>query len=81
MTILVRKKVTRWGNGFGIRLTKQEAERLRVQAGDEVEAEIFGEDDRPSEKDLDRLAIFDFGGEYDHVDLDAIAGEDALADL
>lgn len=81
MPILIRKRLTRWGNGYGIRLTKAETERLNVQAGDELEAEIFGDEDRPSRADLDRLAIFDFGGALDGIDLDELAGEDAFGDL
>ncbi|MBW3581891.1 MAG: hypothetical protein KY455_02225 [Euryarchaeota archaeon] len=82
MPIVVHKRVTRWGNGLGIRLTKKEAERLRIKAGDEVEAEIFGQEDRPTKEDLDRLAIFDFGGALDDLDkIDDIIGDDLLGDL
>lgn len=75
MPIVVHKRVTRWGNGLGIRLTKKEAERLRIKAGDEVDAEIFGQEDRPTKEDLDRLAMFDWG-DVGPEDIDRLAEED-----
>ena len=80
MPILVHKRITRWGNGYGIRLTKADIERLRVREGDEIDAELYGAEDRVMEEELDRLAIFRFGG-YENEDLDDLIGKDVLEEL
>lgn len=80
MALYIHKRVTKWGNGYGIRLTKKEVERLQVAEGDEIEGELFGEDDYPTKADLDRLAVFHLGG-YDTQDLDDLAGDQGIEDL
>lgn len=60
MVLTLRRRLSRWGNSYGIRVTKAEVARLGVQAGDEVELELF---EPRTESELDRLALFDFGGD------------------
>lgn len=62
MPISVERKLLRWGNGYGLRLTEGEARRLGVKAGGRVRAKV--EDARPK-NDLDKVALFHFGGRYD----------------
>ena len=52
--------MVRWGNGYGIRLTKKEAAALEAEPGDELDIDLY----RPrfvTEAELDRLAMFNFG--------------------
>lgn len=44
--IRFRRKILRWGNGYGIRLTKTEAERLGAGAKAVVDVEIRSEPPR-----------------------------------
>lgn len=74
MPLMVRRKLTRWGNSLGFRVTKAEAERLGVHEGEELEVELFGP---VTEAELDRLAMFRLGGDYD---LDAILEEEMGGD-
>lgn len=54
-------KILRWGNSFGIRLSKQEAQREGLAPGQEVDVEIRP---RPVRKiDLSHLRKFDLGGD------------------
>ena len=66
----VRRRVTEWGNGYGIRITKTEARKLGIQPGDVVDVEVRGE---PQPNDVDRLPVFRLGGAYD---IDAILEEE-----
>lgn len=74
MSLTIRRRISRWGNSFGIRVTKKEAARLGVKEGEEVELELF---EPRNESELDRLALFDFGGDYD---IDEILGEEMGGD-
>lgn len=63
-------KVLKWGNSYGIRLSKAEAEELGLKAGDEVIVEVKA---KPGEKvDLSGLRTFSLGGnladEHDAVE-------------
>lgn len=42
-SVRFRREVIRWGNGFGIRLTKAEAARLRAKERTVVEVEVTTE--------------------------------------
>lgn len=53
-----RRKLLAWGNGFGIRVTKADAERLGLHAGQEIDVHIAPASD---EVDLSHLAFFDDG--------------------
>ena len=73
----LRGKVLRWGNSFGLRLSKGDVERLHVQPGQEtsvfvaVDEAPLGAMDAPS---------FKLGG-HAADDHDALAGRAALEDL
>lgn len=73
MTIRLRRRLTEWGNGFGIRLTRKEAEALGVRAGDVIDAEVHAE---PRPNDVASLPTYRLGGSYD---IDAILEEEADA--
>jgi antitoxin component of MazEF toxin-antitoxin module len=62
MALTVERKLLRWGNGFGLRVTEDEARRLGLKAGDRVRAKV--EDANPT-NDVAKLALFRFGGRYD----------------
>lgn len=40
MPIHVRRALTKWGNGWGLRLTKKEVEALGLKPGQPVEADL-----------------------------------------
>lgn len=62
MPIHIRRRLTKWGNGFGLRITVAEARRLGVAAGQEVEADVKG----PAQpNDLSTLPTWNLGGDYD----------------
>ncbi|MGH2669846.1 MAG: hypothetical protein ACRDH5_12165 [bacterium] len=61
MAIHLKRRLTEWGNGFGIRLTKTEARELGVRAGDVVEAEVRSE---PEPNDVASLPAYRLGGSY-----------------
>ncbi|MFA5862832.1 MAG: AbrB/MazE/SpoVT family DNA-binding domain-containing protein [Candidatus Thermoplasmatota archaeon] len=73
MTARVRRRLTEWGNGYGIRITKAEARKLGLRAGDTVDVEVQGE---VAPNDVKRLPTFRLGGAYD---IDAILEDDANA--
>lgn len=53
-------KVLKWGNSYGIRITKAEAERLGVEAGDEVLLEVTA---KPGDEiDVSGIRTFRMGG-------------------
>lgn len=63
-------KILEWGNSYGIRLTKAEAERLGLRPGDEVIVEVKA---KPDEKvDLSGVRTMSLGGDlaerHDEVD-------------
>jgi hypothetical protein len=66
----VRRRVTEWGNGYGIRITKAEARKLGIRAGDVVDLEVRG---APQPNDVAKLPAFRLGGAYD---IDAILEEE-----
>lgn len=72
-TMHVRRRVTEWGNGYGIRITKAEARKLGIRPGDLVDVEVRGE---PQPNDVSKLPTFRLGGAYD---IDAILDEEGNA--
>lgn len=62
MTARIRRRLTEWGNGYGIRLTKAEARKLGLKAGDTVDVEVKGE---PAPNDVASLPKLHLGGRYD----------------
>ncbi len=53
-------KILKWGNSYGIRLSKADVEELGVKEGDEVVVEVLA---RPGEKvDLSGVRTFSLGG-------------------
>lgn len=53
-------KVLKWGNSYGLRLSKDEVEEMGLQEGQEVVVEIKS---KPGEKvDLSHLRTFNLGG-------------------
>ena len=55
------RKLLKWGNGYGLRLTAAEAKRLGLKAGARVRATV--EEAKPR-NDWSRLPVFHFGGGY-----------------
>lgn len=73
MPIHLRRRLSEWGNGYGIRITKAEARKLGVRAGDTVEADVRGE---PPSNDVASLPAYRLGGSYD---IDEILEDEADA--
>ncbi len=61
-------KVLKWGNSYGIRVSKADFERAGLHAGDMVNLDLAG---RPTKVDLSGLPAFDWGGggarDHDHI--------------
>lgn len=59
-SIRVHRRLLKWGNAYGLRLTREEAKRLGVREKDPVMAEV-----RPETRTLDpsRLHLVDLGPE------------------
>lgn len=70
-------KVLKWGNSYGIRLSKEEAERAGLKPGDEVVVEVKAREGQTI--DLSDLPGFDLGGDlaerHDEVWADAVVEE------
>lgn len=75
MDIHVRRALTKWGNGWGLRLTKKEVERLGAKPGEPVEADFKAQ---PPRNWVDQLPSWSLGGDYD---IDALYEEDLMEDL
>lgn len=59
-SIIVYAKILKWGNSYGIRITKAQAKRLGLGPGDEVVVEVKA---RPDEEiDVSHLRSFSMGG-------------------
>lgn len=62
----MQAKVLRWGNSYGIRITKADAERLGLEAGDEVIVDVKA---KPGDEiDTTQLPSLDLGGLADDHD-------------
>lgn len=73
MTTRIRRRLSEWGNGYGIRITKSEARKLGLRPGDTVDIEVQGE---AGPNDVASLPVFHLGGTYE---IDAILEDDADA--
>lgn len=62
MSAKIRRRLTEWGNGYGIRLTKAEAKKLGLRAGDTVDVELHGS---PAPNNVSDLPSLQLGGTYD----------------
>lgn len=52
----IRRKVLKWGNGYGLRLTKAELEKLELVPGQEADVRISSQ---PQRIDLSHLRFLD----------------------
>jgi hypothetical protein len=59
MDMHVRRPLTKWGNGWGLRLTKKEVEKLGVKPGEPVEADLRS---KPPRNPIDQLPSWNLGG-------------------
>ena len=75
MAIHVRRALTKWGNGWGLRLTKKEVAALGIKPGQPVEAELSP---KPARNRVEDLPSWDLGG---RTDLDDIYDEDAVEEF
>ena len=57
--IHVRRTLTKWGNGWGLRLTKKEVEALGIKPGQPVEADLAA---KPPSNLVKDLPSWDLGG-------------------
>lgn len=62
----VRRRLTKWGNGYGIRITVKEAKQLGLQAGQDIDADL---QPSPAQNDLSELPVFHLGGDYEIDDV------------
>ena len=69
--ILVHRKIVPWGNGYGIRLSKTDLERLGLQPRDEAEVLVRGE---RTGVDLSKFHFLRLGGDAS-IHHDDIIGE------
>jgi hypothetical protein len=58
----IERKLLRWGNGYGIRLTANEVRRLGLAEGETVHATV---QDAHPRNDVAAAALFRFSGPYD----------------
>lgn len=58
--IAIRAKLLEWGNSFGLRLSRQDVERLHLRLDTEVEVKVDVEPDKIRVEDL---RSFDLGGD------------------
>ena len=74
-TIRIRRKVLRWGNAYGIRLTKADMERLGLHDKDEATIEVTP---GRKENDLSAFPFLHLGGglSTDHDEVAAAAAWD-----
>ncbi len=70
------KRVSEWGNVYGVPISKKEAETLGIAAGDEVDLEV-----RPHAKSLDLSDLPRLPLRSHDVDLDGLIEEETTRDL
>jgi hypothetical protein len=73
VAIRIRRRLTPWGNGFGIWLTRDEARKLGARKGDVVEAEVTTQ---PERNDVATLPTYHLGG---RSDIDEVLEDEADA--
>jgi antitoxin component of MazEF toxin-antitoxin module len=62
MSVDVERKLLKWGNGYGIRLTAEDVRRLGLHEGEVVRATV--REARPR-NDVGKATLFRFKGPYD----------------
>lgn len=72
------RRVLRWGNAYGLRITKAEAEALGVEEGQFVHADVRVEMPRI---DLSKITVMRLGSTDFSATHTELAGEEADADL
>ena len=73
--VMLRAKLLKWGNSYGVRISKSDVDRLGVRVGDELDVEVLPKRTRV---DLSFLRTFRDGGagaDHDRI-LDDAAEED-----
>lgn len=55
---VIKAKLLKWGNSYGLRIAKADAERLGLQVGDEMEFSMA----RPGKVDVSQIPVFHMGG-------------------
>ena len=66
MAVEVERRLVRWGHGYGIRLTKEEARKIGAREGTKVRAKVEGED---IVNDVAKMTLFRFRPGYDIQEL------------
>lgn len=66
----LRRRLLKWGNGFGIRITKKEALAMGIKAGTELDVDV---EPQPASMELEGLRTYRLGGDYN---LDEIVEEE-----
>lgn len=69
------KRVSEWGNVYGVPISKKEAEALGIRPGDEVDLEV-----RPHAKSLDLSDLPRMPLRSHEVDLDRLIEEETTRD-
>jgi hypothetical protein len=72
------RRVLRWGNAYGLRITKAEAEALGVEEGQLVHADVRVE---LPPLDLSKIKVMHLGGPEFSAKHTELANEEADADL
>lgn len=68
----IKATVRKWGNTYGIRISKRDMERLGIQEGAEVTAVVSTE---PAPPDMSRFPVFYGPDEFGSRDHDRLFGE------
>lgn len=55
---VIKAKLLKWGNSYGLRVAKADFERLGLQVGDEIEFSVAGR----GKVDVSHIPTFDLGG-------------------
>lgn len=73
--VMLRARLLKWGNSFGVRISKADVERLGVRVGDDLDVEVLP---KRGKVDLSFLRTFHDGGvgaDHDRI-LDETSDED-----
>lgn len=68
----IEKRLRRWGNSYGVPLSKKEVESLHAAVGDRIVAEV---ERHPAGTDLHHVTAYRLGGR----DVDEVLGDEAVA--
>jgi hypothetical protein len=55
---VIKAKLLKWGNSYGLRIAKADVERLGLQVGDELDFSLAGR----HKVDISHIPSFDLGG-------------------